>query len=110
MKIGSGTIVDNASFLPSYAKIKSHSYLSSNPAKIIRNNVFFTKDFLGSFTTEDSLNSKNYKSDVFIYSVVNQETMNMGTIDKILKDLDVESSLEFIRKFINNKRQNSFTI
>ena len=110
-KLGSGSIVDNASFIPSFAKIKSHSYLSGNPAKIIRNNVFFTKDFLGPFTTEDSVNSKNYKSDVFIYNVVDQETLDIGQIDKILNDLDVESRWEFIQKlFIYNKRKNRFSI
>ncbi|MEE0935632.1 MAG: DapH/DapD/GlmU-related protein [Methanobrevibacter sp.] len=111
VRIGSGTIIDNASFIPSNAKIPSNLYLSGNPAKIIRNNVFFTKDFLGKLTLEDSVNSKNYKSDVFIYNVVNQETISMTQIDKILKDLDVESRLEFIQKlFIANKRKNRFSI
>lgn len=111
VKIGSGTIVDNASFIPSYAKIKSNLYLSGNPAKVLRKDVFFTKDFLGRFTIDESVNSKNYKSDIFIFNFVNQETLSMDDIDKILKDLDVESKLEFIQKlFIRNKRKNRFTI
>ena len=111
VKIGSGTIIDNASFVPSYAKIPSNTYLSGHPAKIVQNNVFFTKDFLGKFTTEDSVNSKNYKSDVFIFNVVDQETLSIQQIDNILKDLDVESKLEFIQKlFIRNKRKNRFCI
>lgn len=111
VKIGSGTIVDNSSLIPSNAKIPSNVYLSGNPAKLTKNGVFFTKDFLGKLTAEDSLNSKDYKSDVFIYNVVNQETLSIDKIDKILKDLDVESRLEFIRKlFIGNKRKNRFSI
>lgn len=111
VKIGSGTIVDNASFIPSNARIQSHVRLSGNPAKIIGKDVFFTKDFLGPFSLEDSLNSKNYKSDVFIYNVVDQETLDINQIDKILVDLDVESRLEFIQKlFIKNKRKNRFSI
>ncbi len=109
--IGSGTIIDNASFVPSHAKIPSNIYLSGHPVKILKKNVFFTKDFLGKFTTEDSVNSKNYKSDVFIFNVVNQETLSIPQIDDILKDLDVESKLEFIQKlFIRNKRKNRFSI
>lgn len=111
VKIGSGTIVDNASFIPPNAKIPSNLYLSGNPAKIIKKNVFFTKDFLGKLTQEDTLNSKNYKSDVFIYNTDSQETISMDQIDKILKDLDVELRLEFIQKlFIRNKRKNRFCI
>lgn len=111
VKIGSGTIIDNSSFIPSYAKIQSNKYLSGNPAKIINNNVFFTKEFLGSFKIDDSINSKNYKSNVFIYSVIDQETLSMENIDKILKELNVESTFEFIQKlFIKNKRRNRFSI
>ena len=111
VKIGSGSFIDNASFIPSTAKVPSGLYLSGNPAKVIKKNIFFTKDFLGKFTAEDSLNSKDYKSDVFIFSVVDKETLSMDSIDKILKDLDVESRLEFIQKlFIQNKRKNRFSI
>ena len=111
VKIGSGTIVDNFSFIPSHAKIPSNKYVSGNPVKIIQNDVFFTKDFVGKFTAADSVNSQNYKSDVFIYKVVNQETLAISQIDKILNDLDVDSRLEFIQKlFVKNKRKNRFSI
>ena len=111
VKIGSGTIIDNASFIPSHAIIHSNDYLSGNPAKIINHDVFFTKDFLGPYNQDDSLNSKNYKSDIFIYELVNQETLSMNHIDNILKELDVESRFEFIQKlFIRNKRKNRFYI
>ena len=42
------------------------------------------------------MNTQNYKSDVFIYEFVNKETLNMNQIDKILKELDINSRLEFI--------------
>ena len=60
---------------------------------------------------EDSVNTQEYKSDVFIYEFVNQETLNLKQIDKILKELDVNSRIEFIQKlFVRNKRKNRFTI
>lgn len=111
VKIGSGAIVENYSFLPHNAKVFSNTLVVGNPAKIERKDVFFTKDFISHNRAEDSLNSKGYKSDVFIYEFVNQETLDMDRIDAILKELDVESRLEFVQKlFIRNKRKNRFTI
>lgn len=110
-KIGSGAIIENNTFIPHNAKIPSNSLIVGNPAKIERKNVFYVKDFLGYHRAEDSLNTKDYKSDVFIYEFVNRETLDMDRIDQILKELDVNSRLEFIQKlFVRNKRKNRFTI
>lgn len=109
--IGSGAIVGDCAFIPSYSKIPSNSLLSGNPAVIIRENVFFTDEFLGPYLNEDSLNSKDYRSDVFIYRLVHKETLDLNYIDDILKDLNVEEKLEFIQKlFVRNKRRNRFAI
>ena len=111
VKIGSGAIVDNYSFVPHNARIHSNSLVVGNPVRVERDNVFFTKEFLGYHTAEDSLNTQDYKSDVFIYEFVNQETLNLNQIDKILKGLSVEERLEFIQKlFVRNKRKNRFAI
>lgn len=111
VKIGSGAIVDNYSFVPHNAKIHSNSLAVGNPVRVERQNVFFTKEFLGYHTSEDSMNTQDYKSDVFIYEFVNKETLNVDQIDKILKDLSIEDRLEFIQKlFVRNKRKNRFTI
>lgn len=111
VKIGSGSIVENYSFLPHNAQVKSNSLVVGNPGRIERTNVFFTKEFLGYHKSEDSLNTQDYKSDVFIYEFVNKETLNLEQIDKILKNLSVEDRLEFIIKlFVRNKRKNRFTI
>lgn len=111
VKIGSGAIIENDSFVPHNAKIKSNTLVVGNPVRIEKENVFFTKEFLGHHRSEDSLNSQEYKSNVFIYEFINQETLNMNQIDKILKDLSIEDRLEFIQKlFVRNKRKNRFTI
>lgn len=110
-KIGSGAIVDNYSFVPHDAVIKSNSLVVGNPVKIEKTGVFYTKEFLGYHKSEDSLNTQDYKSDVFIYEFVNKETLNLNQIDKIFKDLNVDDRLEFIQKlFVRNKRKNRFTI
>ncbi|MBQ6628175.1 MAG: acetyltransferase [Methanobrevibacter sp.] len=111
VKIGSGSIIGNASFIRSYAKIPSNVHVSGNPAKIIKNDVFFTKDFAGGYTFEDVADSQVYKSNVFIYEVVNKETLSLDDINNILSELDVGSRLDFIQKlFINNKRRNRFSL
>lgn len=110
-KIGSGAIIENYSFIPHNAIIYSNSFVVGNPAKIEKREVFFIKEFLGYHKAEDSLNTKNYKSDVFIFEFVNHETLDLDKIDKILKELNVEDRLEFIQKlFVRNKRKNRFTI
>ena len=111
VKIGSGAIVDNYSFVKKKKKIHSNSLVVGNPVRIEKQNIFFTKEFLGYHTAEDSLNIQDYKSDVFIYEFVNKETLNLNQIDKILKELSVEDRLEFIQKlFVRNKRKNRFAI
>lgn len=110
-RIGSGAILENNSFVPHNAKIPSNSIAFGNPVKIDRKNVFYTNDFLAYNRAETSLESKEYKSDVFIYEFVNQETLDMNKIDQIIKSLDSESRLEFIQKlFVRNKRTNRFYI
>lgn len=111
VKIGSGSIVENYSFVTHNARVKSNSLIFGNPARIEKSNVFFTKEFLGYHKSEDSLNTQDYKSDVFMYEFVANETLNLEQIDKILKNLSVEDRLEFIQKlFVRNKRKNRFTI
>ncbi len=48
--------------------------LFENPAKIIKK-VYFsqTNDFRGVYENEDILNSKDYKSHVFIHEIVNNK-------------------------------------
>lgn len=110
-KIGSGAILGDKTFLPPFQKIKSNSYLSGNPAKIMKKEVFFIKDFVGNNKSEDTLNSQNYISGVFIYKFTNRETLDLDKIDKILKDLNISDRVDFIQKlFIKNKRTNRFAV
>lgn len=110
-QIGSGAIIGNHSFVAPSTTILSNNYVLGNPVQVVEENVFFTKDFTGIFNEEDTANSINYPSDIFIYEFVNKETLDLNYIDNILKDLDVESRLEFVKKlFIYNKRKNRFVI
>ncbi|MFM5882146.1 LbetaH domain-containing protein [Methanobrevibacter gottschalkii] len=111
VKIGSGSIIGNTSFLPPLFEVSSNCYGFGNPFKIVNKNVFFTKDFVGNFKSDDTLNFSSYKSDVFLYNFVNKETLNLNEIDRIIKSLIVEERLHFIKElFVKNKRKNRFTI
>ena len=110
-QIGSGAIVGNNAFVHDHSRIYSNVLVTGNPAKIERKDVFYVTNFLAHHRAEKTLTTKNYKSDVFIYEFVNQETLDMDKIDSILKSLDVDSRLEFIQKlFVRNKRKNRFAI
>lgn len=110
-KIGSGAIIGVQSFIPPMDIIESNTYLVGNPARVIKRDVFFTKNFVGTFTPEDTENTAVYKNDTFIYEFTSNETLSMDDLDNILKDLAVEERLEFIQKlFIKNKRKNRFAI
>lgn len=110
-RIGSGAVVENKTYVPHNFIGFSNSYILGNPAQIMQKEVFFTPDSLENYTPEDSINSSDYKSDAFIYNFVNNETLSIDKIDKIISDLNKEQKIEFIQKlFIENKRKNRFTI
>lgn len=111
VKIGSGSIIgDNSFILPNF-KISSNCLTYGNPARVVDKDVFFTKDFVGSFRSDETLGSQYYKSDVFIFKFVDNETLNVDSIDKVLRDLDIHSRVEFIKKlFVKNKMINRFFI
>lgn len=110
-RIGSGAVVGIHSFIPPLAIINSNSYVIGNPTRVIEEDIFFTKNFVGLFKEEDTINNSEYDSDVYIYDYVKNETLSMSHVDKIIKDLPVEDRLEFIQKlFIKNKRKNRFAI
>lgn len=111
VKIGSGSVIGNNTFVETNTKIPSNALVKGNPARVVNDNIFFTDDFVGPYTVEDTVNSNYYKSDVFLYEVVNKETLDLGKIEEILNDLDVESRHEFVEKlFVKNKRKNRFSI
>ena len=109
--LGSGCIVDNYTFVPHNARVKSNSLVAGNPARVEKTDVFYVTNFLAHNNLEDSFNTKDYKSDVFLYEVDDQETLDVNKIDQILKQLTIDDRLDFLQKlFVRNKRKNRFTV
>lgn len=111
VKIGSGSIIGNHSYIPPHARIPSNTLVRGNPGRIIKYNVFFTKEYIGNYNLSENKNTVTYKSNVYEYSIINNETLNLNKINQILTRLSLNDKLEFIIKlFVNNKRRNRFTI
>lgn len=108
-QIGSGAVINVNSFVPANGVVHSNTFVQGNPIQLVKDNIFFTKDFVGSCTAEDTVNYSTYKSNIFQYEYANSETLSFNKIDDILKSLTVSEKLDFIGKlFIKNKRKNRF--
>lgn len=111
VQIGSGTIIDNYSYVVSNSKLKSNNWYGGNPTKLLRENVFFTKDYVANFEEEYSDSVDEYNSRIHIYSFANGESLDFYKIDSILSKFSIEQKLDFIQKlFIQNKKHNRFSI
>ena len=109
--IGSGAIIDNNSYVSSNSIISSNNLYSGNPLHLVKEDVFFTNEYTGNFTDEDSLNFNEYNSRLFIFSRNSNDLLDFNKIDEILKSFDVFKKIEFIQKlFIQNKKHNRFSI
>ena len=110
-KIGSGSILNNNSHVFKNSVLKSNCLYSGNPAQLVQKDVFFTKDYTGNFTVDDTLNFKDYQSRVFLYEFTQGETLDLNRINEIIFDLTPENKVEFVEKlFVKNKLRNRFTI
>ncbi len=108
-RVGSGSITGVNSYLPPNTVVHSNTLVQGNPIQLLKEDVFFTKDFVGSCTAEDTLNYSTYKSNIFQYEYADNEKLSFEKIDEILKNLTVSEKLDFIDKLlIKNKRKNRF--
>ena len=107
VKIGSGTIIDNYSYVPSNIVLESNNLYGGNPVKLLEKDIFFTKDYVGNFENEYSDNVNEYVSGIYLYSQKSSETLDFGKVDSLLSNFKVEEKLDFIQKlFIQNKKHN----
>lgn len=109
--IGSGAIVYNNSMVLPNSKIKFNSFYIGNPAKLMADEVFFTDFYTGYFSEELTEERSVYQSDVYIYDVVEKETLSFDHVNNILKQFPIDERIDFIKKlFVYSKRKNRFAI
>lgn len=111
VNIGSGTIIDNYSYVPSNVKLESNNLYGGNPIKLLKKEIFFTKDYVGNFEKEYSDNVDEYISGIYVYSPKSGETLDFNKVFSLLSSFNVEEKLDFIEKlFIRNKKHDRFSI
>ncbi len=109
--IGSGAILNNNAHAYKYSTLKSNYLYGGNPAKPVRKDVFFTKDYVGNFKEEDTSNVVDYNSRIFLFSEIPGETLNFRKIDKMISKFSSDEKIDFVDKlFIRNKSHNRFSI
>ena len=110
-RIGSGAIINNNSHVYKNSILKSNKLYSGNPAEAVRDDVFFTKEYTGNFTEEDTLSYEDYNSRLYIFDVVGDESLDLNKINDLILNMEPEKKVEFLEKlFIKNKLHNRFSI
>ena len=111
VKIGSGAIIDNYSYVSPNFILRSNNLYGGNPVNLINEGVFFTKDYVGNFEKEYSDNVDEYVSGIYLYSPNSGETLDFNKVDLTLSNFKVDEKLDFIQKlFIQNKKHDRFSI
>lgn len=111
VRIGSGAILNNNSHAYKHSLLKSNYLYTGNPAKPVQKDVFFTKDYTGNFTEEDTLNVQDYNSRIFIFSEKPGESLDFKKINQMISRFSPDEKIDFIQKlFIQNKTHDRFSI
>lgn len=104
--IGSGSII-GAKSLISNKKIPSNSIWGGNPAKEIRNNIFFDERTVHKFKKEETENSMHYNNTKWIYNQ-SKYTLGFEYLEKINNKKNNNEKIKFLIKLRNNSSHNRF--
>lgn len=107
--IGSGTIIGGHSVL-SNKKIKSNTLYAGNPARQIKENIFYASPkSTHNFTLDDEIDSDTFNDYSFVYQK-DENTLDFEKIDADLKNLkSAQEKLNYIIKNISsNQNKNRF--
>lgn len=109
--IGSGAIINNNSYVEGNIMLESNNLYSGNPVRIIKSDVFFTKEYVGGFRAQDSVDIEEYTSRIFLYSEKPGETLSSEKLDELFLNFNVDEKIDFIQKlFIQSKKHDRFSI
>lgn len=107
-QIGSGSVIGAMSLVGS-KKYKSNCVLGGNPAKVLKEEIFFLKDDCHRFTEKEKNKYSSFEADSYIYKKTN-ETLDFDNIEKDLNNLSVEERVNYLNKITENKAKNRFFI
>lgn len=108
--IGSGSII-GADSVVAGKKIPSNASAAGNPAKIIKEGIFFSKENVNSFTKETAAQYAVMDKDDFIYSQ-SEDTIDIPAFDMMLQNASgAEERLDIIMKYLaGDKVKNRFFV
>lgn len=106
-KIYSGSVIGGHSVL-SNKEVLSNTLWAGNPAKKIKQDIFFTRHSAHDFTEDDIGKYDKYESDDYIFE--NYDCDNLNTIDEqLLVEKNVKNKIDIIMdKISNNENKNRF--
>jgi len=104
--IGSGSII-GAKSVVSNKKIDSNTVWGGNPAKEINRDIFWDVRSVHRFNEEDTKKSSTFADNRWIYEL-DATTLNVNSIEKKLKNMDVDEKVEYLIKLRNNNNKNRF--
>ncbi len=104
--IGSGSIVSAAAVLAG-KEVPSNTIYAGNPARKIKDHIFFSGDSVHNYTVEQSEESRVYSDDRYIYQL-DGEKMDWHHLDGLLSDSSVDKCLEILQNLSQNMKKNRF--
>lgn len=102
-KIGSGSILAGESLITK--NIPSNVSAGGNPAKVIKNDIFWLRPAVHAFKKEQSEKWDNFRKDDFIYSK-ESEILEFDNIENyISQDITAQEKLNFLKDISQNKNR-----
>lgn len=99
-QIGSGSII-GAMSLVSHKKVASNCVYAGNPAQKIKENIFFTKDCVHGYLSEETQKHNQYKDDRFIYEYDSAFESYFDFLDENFTSIkNAEEKIYFIKAHI----------
>lgn len=98
--IGSGAIIGGGAVVPG-KKIPSNTSWGGNPARLLKEDVFFTGGCVNAWDEEMTRSKSRYESDEFIYHKPADHVKSLEEINNKLKEYKTsEERLNFIREHL----------
>jgi acetyltransferase-like isoleucine patch superfamily enzyme len=104
-RIGSGSIIGANSVLTGKQYFSNCSY-AGDPAKLVKENVFFTKDCAHRWGTEETQKHQIFDSDDYIYND-SSNAIDIEQLDKKLENTSADEKLKIITEYIVNNTEKS---
>lgn len=101
-KIDSGSIIGAGAIVPGTI-VESNSIYAGNPAKCIKNNVFWCGDSVHKWNGEES-----FAEDTFKYQIDKSNLIDYDAVEEILKRNNLFVKFKFLIKLSNYKIKNRF--